>query len=84
MADLLTEFGLIELVRHLQQLLQFWNPETWTQFKQGAVLLSRYDYILGTDWRRFKIAGIQDMRNYMSDHLAIWKILLRCQTRCHT
>ena len=54
LADLLMEFGLIDLVRHFQQRRQFWDLKTWTQVTQGAVLCSIYDYIHGTDHRRFK------------------------------
>ena len=33
MADLLTEFGLIDLVRHFRQHHHFWYLKTWTKFR---------------------------------------------------
>ena len=41
MADLLTEFDLIDLVQHLIPRLQFQDLKTWTQVLQGNVLHSQ-------------------------------------------
>ena len=41
MAELLTEYGIIDLVRHLQQRRRFWDVKTWTEVRQGSVLRLR-------------------------------------------
>ena len=79
-ADLLTEFGIIDLVRNFRQRRRFQDLNTWTQVRQGAVLRSSCNYILGTDQCRFKLIGIWDMHNYMSDPFAIWARLLSLPT----
>ena len=66
LADLLMEFGLIDLVRNFQQRRQFWDLKTWTQVRKGAVLRSICDYIHGTDHRRFKPIRKMDMHHYTS------------------
>ena len=40
----------------------------------------RCAYILGIDWRRFKMVGIRGARNYNSDHFALRDRLLICRT----
>ena len=77
------EYGLIDLVRHFHQLRRFRNLKIWYQVRQGTVLRSICDYILGTDRRRFELVGIQDMRNFLSYHFAIRARLLWLPTRCH-
>ena len=78
------EFGFIDLVRNFRQFRQFWDLKTWTQVRKCTVILSKCDYILGKDRCRFELFRIQDMRNYKSNHFAIWARLLRRPTRCHT
>ena len=41
------------------------------------------DYILGTDWRRFKQVGIRDIHNFSSDHFALRAQLLWLPTHFH-
>ena len=57
-ADLLTEYGLIDLVRHFGQRRRFRNLKTWSQVRQGTVLWSRWDYILRKYQRLFELVGI--------------------------
>ena len=83
-ADLLVGYGLIDLVRHFRQRRRVRNLKTWFQVWQGTVFRSRCNYILGTDWRRFELVGIRDMRNFSLDHFALRARLLRRPTRCHT
>ena len=83
-ADLLTEYSIINLVRHFPQHHRFQNLKIWLQVRQGTVLWPRCDYILGTDRRRFELVGIRDMRNFSLDHLTLRARLLRRPTRCHT
>ena len=71
MEYLLTELGLIDLVWHFRQRRQFWDLKACTQFQQGTVLRSRFDYILWEDRCRFELVRIRDMRNYMSNHFPL-------------
>ena len=57
-ANLLTEFGLIDLMYHFWQSLRCPHLKMWTQIRQGAVLRSRCDYIIGTDRRIFELLVI--------------------------
>ena len=50
-ADLLTEFGLIDLVQNFPQRRRFRDLKTWAQVRQGSVLRSRCNQILGKDRR---------------------------------
>ena len=75
-ADLLTEIGIIDLVRHFQQHLRFWDVKTWTQVRKGAVLRSRCDYILGMDRCHFELVAIRYMRSYTPGHFDIQARLL--------
>ena len=70
-ANLLTEFGLIDLIHHFQKSLCFNDLRMWTQALQGTVLRDRCNFILETDQRLFKVVGIRDMRNYSSYHFAL-------------
>ena len=45
--------------------------KTWSQVRQGRVMQSRSDYILGTYQDRFKMVGIRGIRNYPSDHFVL-------------
>ena len=81
--DLLAEYGLIYLVLHFRYRCRFQNLNTWPQVHQVTVLQSRCDYILGTDWRRFDIVGIQDMSNFSLDHFALRARIIQCPTLCH-
>ena len=84
MSDLLAEYGIIDLVRHFWQRRRFWDLKTWSQVKQGTFLWSRCDYIIGTDQHRFELVGIQDMRNFSSDHFAFREQLLQRPTCCNS
>ena len=44
----------------------------WTQVGNGTVLRERCNYIIGTNRHLFEIVGIREMRNYSSDHFALW------------
>ena len=65
-AELLAEYGLIDLVRHFRQCRRLRNLKTWSQVCQGIVL--------------FKLVGIRDMQNFSSDQFALWARLLRPPT----
>ena len=43
----------------------------WYQVRQGRVIRARCDYILGTDLRRFKMAGIRGVMNYPLYHFSL-------------
>ena len=76
-ADLLAEYGLIDLIRHFRQRRRFRNLKTWSQVRQGTVLRLRCDYILIPDRLYFDLVGIRDIQNFSSDHFALRARLLR-------
>ena len=82
-ADLLAEYGLIDLVHHFRQCRRFWNLKNWYQVRQGTVLQPICNYILGKDQPRFELFGIRDIGNFLSDHFALRARLLRHPTLCH-
>ena len=61
-ADLLIEYGLIEMVCNFRQRLRFRDLNTWTQVRQDTFLHLRCNYILGTNLRRFELVGIRYVR----------------------
>ena len=66
-SDMMIEFRLMGLIHHFQPLWRFHHMKTWYQVRQRRMLWARCDYILGTDWRQFKVAVIRDVRNYPSN-----------------
>ena len=83
-ADILTEFSLIDLIHHFWKRHHLCHMKTWTQVQQGTVLKARCNYICGTYCRLFEIIGIRDMRNYSSDPLDLQAGLLQHLPQCHT
>ena len=75
-ADLLAEYGLIDLFGHFRQRHRFQKLKTWSQVRQVTVLRSRCDCIIGTERLRFKLVRIRDMQNFLSDHFALRARLL--------
>ena len=63
-ADLLMEFGLVDLLNHFRQRWKFYHMKTWSQVQRVRLLRTIYNYILGTDRCQFEIVGIKDVRNY--------------------
>ena len=80
MVDLLTEFGLIDLFRHFFQHLWFWDLKTWIKIRQGTVLCSQRDYILGKDRRRYELIRIREIQNYASAHFVLLARILQRPT----
>ena len=83
-ADLLTEFGLIDLIHQFCQRLCCRHLKTWTQVLQYTVLRAGCNYILSTDLYLFGLVGIRDMKKYSSDHFALRARLLQHPTLCHS
>ena len=52
-SDLLTEFGLINLMHHFRKRLRCHHLKTWNQVRQVTVSRAGCDYILGTNRRLF-------------------------------
>ena len=75
-ADLLMEFGLADLLHHFQRRWRFRHMKIWLQVRRGILLRTKYNYILGTDMRQFKMVEIGDVQNYSSDHFALQDRLL--------
>ena len=82
--NILTAFGLINLMHHFRQSCCFFHIKTWTQFRQGTMLSARCNYILGTYKRLFELVDIRDMSNYSSYHFALQVRLLQRLKRCHS
>ena len=82
-ADLLIEFGLIDLMHHFQKRLRCHHLKMWTQVFQVTAFRDRCDYICGTNRHLFEVVGIRRMKNYYSDHFAVRAHLLQCPTLCN-
>ena len=82
-ADLLMEFGLVDLLHHFWQCRRFHHMKTWSHVLRGKLLRTRCDYILVTYQRQFLMVGIKDVRNYSSDNSALRVIILQRPMRCH-
>ena len=75
--------GLFDLLAHYRQRKRHRHLQTWYQVREGTLLRSRCDYILGTDRRLFENVGLRDPRSYSTDHLMLRATLLRRPTKCH-
>ena len=75
-ADLLLEFGIIDLVWHFRQRCRFQDLKTWTQVKQVTVPCLRCNHILGKDRNCLELGRIINMCNFTSDHFEIRARLL--------
>ena len=62
-ADLMTEFGMIDLLHHLLQCWRYRYMKTRTRERQGRAIQSSSNYILGMDCHRFEMIGIRAVRN---------------------
>jgi hypothetical protein len=67
-AEVITTYGLDDMLNHFQQQKAFTHRQTWWQFRDGTLIRSRCDYILGTDRRLFETVSIRDPRYFTSDH----------------
>ena len=83
-ADLLAEYGLIDLVWHFHQRRRFRNLKTWYQIRRGTALRPRCYHIIGTDRQRFELVGIHNMQKFSSDHFALSERIIQRPTLCHT
>ena len=70
-ADLMTEFELMNLLHHLFHRCRYRHINMWPRERQGRGMWSSSNYILGTDRRHSKMMGIRDVRKYPSDHLVL-------------
>ena len=82
-ANLLANYGLLDLLNHFRQRRPFRHMKTWYQVREGVLLRSRCDYILGTDRRLFESVGLRDPQQYSTDHLMLRGRLLRQPTKSH-
>ena len=76
-AYLMASFGLFGLLGHFRKRLQFRHMKTWWQFRQGKLLCSRCDYVLGLDRRLLGMVGIRDPRNFSYDPFELCARLLQ-------
>jgi hypothetical protein len=68
---LLTTLGLLEdMSKHFIQRRRFRHGNTWSMERDGTILQSRCDYIMGIDRQIFQFIQTKDP-NYNSDHLMV-------------
>lgn len=82
-AAFIAAHGLFDLLPHFLQTSKYKDHTTWHQMRQGTLIRSRCDYILGTDRRLIQRLRIRDTRHYDSDHYMLRARLLRSPTNCH-
>ena len=82
-AGFLASFGLVDLLRHFRQQMRFRHMKTWWKARQGKLLHSIYNYILGLDRQLFETVGIRDLSNFAFDRFALCARLLRKLILCH-
>ena len=73
-ADFLDLVGLIDLLAHFRQRLQFRNRQMWCQVCQGKVMRLHCDYIIRSDRRLFETVVIRNIHNLPYDviYLHVW------------
>ena len=83
-ATALTEAGLEDMTAHFLPRKRRWGRErrTWSMVREGKVIRSRTDYLLGTDHSLFRNVAVQDPR-YNSDHYMVVGLLQGGTTREH-
>ena len=67
----MASFGLEDLLLHFKARRGFEHGKSWMQFRDGKMLRSRCDYLLGTDRRMFSNVCLRDPRLFTSDHYLI-------------
>ena len=83
-AAAITEAGLEDMMAHFLPRKRQWGGErrTWRMVREGKVVRSWIDYLLGTDRSLFRNAAVQDPR-YNSDHYMVVVLLWGGTTREH-
>ena len=71
-AAALTEAGVEDMTAHFLPRKRRWGRErrTWSMVREGKVIRSRTDYLLGTDRSLFRNVAVQDPR-HNSDHYMV-------------
>jgi exonuclease III len=82
-AEVITAYGLEDMLHHFQQRKAFTHQKTWWQNREGKIIRSRCDYILGTDRRLFETVSIRDPRYFTSDHYMLVACYLISPTPSH-
>ena len=57
-ANCFSNYGLLDLLAHFKQRYRYRDHSTWFQVREGTLVKSRCDYILGTDRRLFEKVGL--------------------------
>ena len=83
-AAALTEAGLEDMKAHFLLRRRRWGRDqrTWSMVREGKVVRSRTDYILGTDQSLFSNVSVWDLR-HNTDHLMVVGCLRSAQAREH-
>jgi hypothetical protein len=67
---LVASLGLEDMSSHFLQRKGYCHGDTWHMLRNGQLISSRCDYILATDRKYFKYAGLREPR-YNTDHLMV-------------
>ena len=81
-ADLAT-YGFEDLLLQFRQRRGYRHGHTWKQHRDGTMVCSRCDYILGLDRRMFSNVCLKDPRLFTSDHLLVLGVLPASPARDH-
>lgn len=74
--DCMSAQGFEDLLLHFKSNRRYAHGKTWWQERQGAIIRSRCDYILGLDRRIFSKVCLKDPRCFTSDHyMVVGKLL---------
>ena len=83
-AAAMMEAGVENMMAHFLPRKQSWGRElrTWSMVREGWVVRSRTDYLLGTDRSLFRNVSVRDPRNN-TDHYMVVGHLRRATARDH-
>ena len=84
-AAAMTEAGVEDTMAHFLQRKRKWGRErrTWSMVREGKVVRSRTDYLLGTDRSLFRNVSVRDPR-HNTDHFMVVGCLRSAPEREHT
>ena len=84
-AEAMTSAGIEDMTAHFLPRKSIWGRErrTWSMVREGKVVRSRTDYLLGTDISLFRNVSVWNPR-HITDHFIVVGCLRRAPEREHT
>ena len=75
----LTEAGVEDITVHFLPRKILWGRERWTwiMVREGKVIRSRTDYLLGTDRSLFRNVAVQDPRHNLDHYMVVGHLRIR-------